>query len=121
VGARGSSGKAPVVDLSLSSDEGDLIADVSWDEAFAKMIFGDLNRDVFGPPDNGKIIILSDSDEEEKVHEEKATNAEAMPSSIVRSPASTASVDTDDAPTGVKNDNSDDCTPDQEADSSNSS
>jgi hypothetical protein len=48
--------------------------------------FGNLNRD-------GKIIILSDSDEEEEVREEKATDAEATPSSTVRSRASTTSMD----------------------------
>jgi hypothetical protein len=64
---RGSSGKALVVDLSLSSDEGDLIADVSQDEEFTTKLFGDLNRDVLGPPGDDNIIILSDSDEEEDV------------------------------------------------------
>jgi hypothetical protein len=90
---RGSSEKAPVVDLSSSSDEGDLIADVSWNEAFTRRLFGDLNRDILGPPGDGKIIILNDSYEEEQVHEEKAADTEAAPSSVVRSPASTASVD----------------------------
>jgi hypothetical protein len=64
---RGSFGKALVVDLSLSSDEGDLIADVSRDEEFTTRLFGDLNRDVLGPPGDDNIIILSDSDEEEDV------------------------------------------------------
>jgi hypothetical protein len=68
VGARGSSGKTPVVDLSLSFDEGDLIADVSRDEEFARRLFGDLNHNVLGPLDDGMIIILNDSDEEMKVH-----------------------------------------------------
>jgi hypothetical protein len=44
----GSSGKTPVVDLSSSSDEGDLIADVSQDEEFARNFFDDLNHDVLG-------------------------------------------------------------------------
>jgi hypothetical protein len=79
-----------VVDLSSSSDEGDLIADVSRDEKFARKLFGNLNRDVLGPPGDGKIIILSDSDEEEEVRKEKIADAEAAPSSAVRSPASTA-------------------------------
>jgi hypothetical protein len=82
-----------VVDLSLSSDEGDLITDVPRDEAFARRLFGDLNHDVIGPLDDGKIIILSDSDEEEEVNEEKAANTEAALSSTVRSLASTASAD----------------------------
>jgi hypothetical protein len=119
VGARGSSGKAPVVNLSSSSDEGDLTIDVSRDEAFARRPFGDLNRDVLGPPNNSKTIILSDSDEEEEVREEKAANAEAVPSSAARSLASTTSADAYDAPMEVENDNSDGRTPDQEANGSN--
>jgi hypothetical protein len=84
--------KAPVVDLSSSSDEEDLIVDVSHDEEFARRLFGDLNRDFLGPPDDSKIIILSDSDEEEEeVSEEKTTDIKAMPSSAARSPAPTAS------------------------------
>jgi hypothetical protein len=117
----GSSERAPVVDLSSSSDEGGLIADVLWDEAFVGRLFGDLNHDVLGPPSDGRIIILSNSDEEEELHEEKSIDAKTVPSSIVKSPASTASTDVDDAPPKVKNDNSDDRTPDQEADGSNNS
>jgi hypothetical protein len=82
-----------VVDLSSSSDEGDLIADVSRGDEFAGRLFGDLNRDVIGPPDDDKIIIISDSDEEGEVHEEKAVDAEAAPSSAARSPVPTASTD----------------------------
>jgi hypothetical protein len=82
-----------MMDLSSSSDEGDLIADVSRDEEFIRRLFGDLNRDVHGPPDDAKIIILSDSDEEEEVREEKATDVEAAPASAVWFPASTASAD----------------------------
>jgi hypothetical protein len=73
--------------------------------------FGDLNRDVLGPLDYGKIIILSDSDEEEEdVHEKKTTSTEDAATSAAVNPASTASANADDAPTGVKNDNSDDRT-----------
>jgi hypothetical protein len=89
----GSSGKTPVVNLSSSFDEGDLIVDISRDEEFAKSLFGDLNRDILGPLDTGKIIILNDSNEKEDVHEEKAADVKAMPSSAVRSPAPTASTD----------------------------
>jgi hypothetical protein len=46
------------------------------------------------------------------VHEEKSTGAEDATASTAINPASTASAD---APTGVKNDNSDDQGPDQEA------
>jgi hypothetical protein len=38
-----------VVDLFSSFDEGDLIANVLWDEEFARKLFGDLNRDILGP------------------------------------------------------------------------
>jgi hypothetical protein len=80
----GSSKKAPVVDLSSSSDEGDP----------PRRLFGDLNHDFLGPPSDSKIIILSDSnEEEEEMREEKVTDAEATPSSAARSPAPIASAD----------------------------
>jgi hypothetical protein len=85
-----------VVDLSSSSNEGDLIADVSRDKAFTRRPFGNLNCDVLGPPGDSKIIILNDSDEEEEVREEKAIDVEAAPSFAVRSPATTASADDTD-------------------------
>jgi hypothetical protein len=69
-------GKAPVMDLSSSSDDEGLITDVSWDEEFTRRLFGDFNRDVLGPSGDGKIVILSDSDEEEEVREEKTTGTE---------------------------------------------
>jgi hypothetical protein len=83
----GPSKNVPVVDLSSSSDEEGLIPDTSQDEEFAKRLFGDLNCDILGPLDDGKIIILSDSDdEEEELREEDAVNAKVVPSSVVRSP-----------------------------------
>jgi hypothetical protein len=106
-----------MVDLSSSLDEEDLIPDTSWDEEFTKKIFSDLNRDVLGPPDDGNIIILTDSDEEEDVRKEDVTNIEVMPSSTARILASTTSTaDTDEAPRGVQDDNSGNRTPDSEAD-----
>jgi hypothetical protein len=54
-----------VIDLSSSSDEEDLIADTSHDFEFTQRLNGELNRAVLGPSDDGKIIILSDSNEEE--------------------------------------------------------
>jgi hypothetical protein len=75
-----------VVNLSSSFDEEDLIADVSWDEEFTRRLFGDLNHNFLGPPNDGKIIIINDSDEEEEVREEKAApNIKAVPSSATRS------------------------------------
>jgi hypothetical protein len=64
------SGNILVIDLSSSSDEEDFVADTSRDEDFPKRLFGDLNHDVPRPPSDGKVIILSDSDKEEEVHEE---------------------------------------------------
>jgi hypothetical protein len=90
--------KVLVVDLSSSSDKECLIPDTSQDEEFTRILFGDLNRAVLGPSDDGKVIILSDFDEEEEVHEEDAVDVEAAPSSAVKSPVPTAS--TDDADKG---------------------
>jgi hypothetical protein len=110
-----------VVDLSSSSDEEDLITDVSWDEEFIKILFDDLNRDVLGLPGNGKIILSDSDEEEEEVRKEKTTGTEDVATFAVVNPASIASADADDAPTGVKNDNSDDHTLDQEVDGNNGS
>jgi hypothetical protein len=91
------------VDFSPSSNEGDLIADVSRDEEFTRRLFGDLKHDVLGPPNDSKIIILSDSDEEEEeVREEKTTDAKDATTSAAVNPASITFADADDAPTGVK-------------------
>jgi hypothetical protein len=101
-----------VIDLSSSSDQEDLITATSHDFEFTQRLFGELNRDVLGSLDDDKIIILSDFDEEEVC--EKAANIEDVAASAAVNPASTAFADanTDDAPTGAKNVNSDDQTPD---------
>jgi hypothetical protein len=109
-----------VIDLSSYSDEEDLIAATSRDFEFTQRLFGELNCVVLGLPDDIKIIILSDSDEEEMC-EEKTTSTEDVAASARVNPASTASVDTDDGPMGTKNDNSDDQAPDQEAGDDNDS
>jgi hypothetical protein len=97
----GPSEKVLMVDLSSSSDEEGLIPDTSWDVEFTKNLFGDLNHDVLGPPGDDKIIILNDSsEEEEEVRKEKTIGAEDVPSFATRSPISTITTDTDDAPTG---------------------
>jgi hypothetical protein len=68
----GPSGTALVVDLSSPSDGEEPIHDIAHDFEFAQRLFGELNHDLLGPPDNAKVIILSDSDEEkEEAHEEK--------------------------------------------------
>jgi hypothetical protein len=89
-----------MVDLSSSLDEEGLIPNTSRDKKLVRRLFGDLNHRVLGPPSDGKVIILSNSDDEEEVHEEHATDAEAAPSSTVKSLASTAS--TDDVATANK-------------------
>jgi hypothetical protein len=81
----GPSEPVPVVDLTLSSGEEDSVADTSRDEEFARKLFGDLNRDILGSSGNGKIIIISDSDDEDETHKDAAVNAEAAPPSAANS------------------------------------
>jgi hypothetical protein len=97
-----------MVDLTSSSGEEDFFADTSWDEELTRKLFGDLNRDILGPPGDGKIIVLSDCDDEDEAHEDVTVNAEAAPPSAVNSPVTPASTsDTDETPDGVQDDNSD--------------
>jgi hypothetical protein len=101
-------------------DEECLIPDILRDEEFTKKLFGDLNHDVLGPPSDGKIIVLSDFDEEEEeVCEEKTTDTKTTATSAAVNPASTTFADVNDAPARVKNDNSNDRTLDQEANGGN--
>jgi hypothetical protein len=109
-----------VIDLSSSSDEEDLITDISHDFEFAQRLYGELNRAVLGPPGDDKIIILSDFDEEE-VRKENTNDTKDVAASAAVNPASTASTDTDDAPIGAKNDNRDNQVPDQETGGDNDS
>jgi hypothetical protein len=98
---QGGSKKTLVIDLSSSSDEDDLIATTSHDFEFAQRLYGELNRAVLRPPDDGKIIVLSDSNKED-VREEKTTSTEDVATSIAVNLASTTSTDADDAPMGAK-------------------
>jgi hypothetical protein len=87
----GPSKKALVIDLSSSLDEEYFIADTSRDFEFAQRLYGKLNRAFLGPPGDGKIIILSDSDEEnEEVHEVKSTSPKDAAASAAVNLASTA-------------------------------
>jgi hypothetical protein len=63
--SRGASKKALLIDLSSSPDEEDLIVDTSHDFEFTQTLYNELNRVILGSPDDSKIIIFSDSDEEE--------------------------------------------------------
>jgi hypothetical protein len=96
------------VDLDLSSGEEDSIADTSRDEEFTSKLFGDLNRDILGPPGDGKLIVISDFDDEDETHEDAAVNAEAAPPSVANSADSpTSASDVDETPDGVSDDNAD--------------
>jgi hypothetical protein len=96
------------VDLTLSPSEEDFVADTSRDEEFARKLFGDLNYDILGLPDDGKIIVISDSDDEDETHEDAAVNAEAAPPSAANSADSpTSASDVDETPDGVSDDNAD--------------
>jgi hypothetical protein len=118
---QGGSGKAPVIDLSSSLDDEDIIAATSRDFEFTQRLFGDLNCVVLGPPDDGKVIILDDSDEEKEAQEEKTACTELATISAAVNLTLTASTDIDDALVGAKNDNSDDQGPNQEAGGGNDS
>jgi hypothetical protein len=97
-----------MVDLASPSGEEDFFADTSRDKELTRKLFGDLNRDILGPPGDGKIIVLSDSDDEVEAHEDAATNAEVAPPSAVNSPVTPASAsDADETPNGVQDDSSD--------------
>jgi hypothetical protein len=111
----GSSGKVPLIDLSLSSGEENFIADTSHDAEFTKKLFGDLNRDILGPPGDGKVNILDDSNEEKEAQEEKTAGTKPATTSAAVNLASTASADVDDAPVRARINNSDNQGPDQEA------
>jgi hypothetical protein len=109
-----------MIDLSSSSDEKNFIVHTSRDAELTKKLFGDLNRDILGPPGDGKIIILDDSDVENKAQEEKTAGIESTSASASADPASSSPASADDAPVGAKIDNSDDHWPDQEADGGDS-
>jgi hypothetical protein len=79
-----------VIDLSLSSDEEDLITATSRDFEFVQRLFAELNHAILGPPGDGKVIFLDDSDEEKEVQEEKTIDTEPVATSAAVNPASTA-------------------------------
>jgi hypothetical protein len=43
-----------------------LVVDTSRDEEFTRKLFDELNRDILGPPNDGKIIIIDDSDDNDE-------------------------------------------------------
>jgi hypothetical protein len=97
-----------IVDLASSSGDEDSFTDTSRDEDLARKLFDDLNRDILGSPGDGKIIVLSDSDDEDEAHEDVAINAEAAPPSAANSADTpTSAPDADETPDGVQDDNID--------------
>jgi hypothetical protein len=96
------------VDPTLSLGKEDFIADTSRDEEFARKLFGELNRDILRPPGDGKIIVISDSDDDDETHEDAAINAEAAPPSAANSVDSpTSASDADETTDRLSDDNAD--------------
>jgi hypothetical protein len=87
----GASGVTPVSGPSL------LVVDTSRDEEFTRKLFGDLNRDILGPPGDDKIIIIEDSDDDDEVQEEGTTDIDptTVPASAVDAPAGTSVTNSD--------------------------
>jgi hypothetical protein len=93
--------------VDLSSEEEDA-SDTSQGEDIARKLFDDLNCGLMGPPNDGSVIIINDSEEEEEVCEDDRVDAEVVPSFVRNSSAPFASVSAnDDAPNGVQDDSSD--------------
>jgi hypothetical protein len=74
------------------------ITDTSHDEVIARKFFDDLNRNILGPPNDGKVIILDDYDDD----------GEAQEGTTAKIESTAAPASADDAPAEVKIDNSDD-------------
>jgi hypothetical protein len=104
----GPSEPVPIVDLASSSGEENSFADTSRDEELVRKLFGDLNRDILGPPGDGKIIVFSDSNDEDEAHEDAAVNAEAAPPSAANSSDTpTSAPNANETPDGVQDGNTD--------------
>jgi hypothetical protein len=100
---------ALVIEISSSSDEEDFLNDVARGTKFAKQLFGDLNRDFLRPPDDDKVIVISNFDEETEAREETPAEAKVAPSAAAgKSSTPTASpTDVDENPRATPNDSSD--------------
>jgi hypothetical protein len=79
-------------------DPSSFIIDISCDEELGRKLFEDLNRDILGPPGDGKIIVIDDSDDDGEAQEEKTADIEST----------TAPASADDAPVEARIGNSDD-------------
>jgi hypothetical protein len=87
-------------------DPSSFIVDSSCDEELSRKFFDDLNHDILGPPGDGKIIVLDDSNDNGEAQEEKTAGIKFT----------TAPASADNAPKEAKIGNSDDQGLDQEAD-----
>jgi hypothetical protein len=83
-----------------------LVVDTSRDEEFTRKLFGDLDHDILDPPGDGKIIIIDDSNDDDKAQVEGMAGIDPT-----IAPASAT-----DAPSRARVANSDDQGSDQEAD-----
>jgi hypothetical protein len=77
--------------VTLVSGPSLLVVDTSRDEEFTRKLFGDLNRDILGPPGDGKIIIIDDFDDDNEVQEEGTTDIDPqqfllLPSMLLQVP-----------------------------------
>jgi hypothetical protein len=97
-----------VIDLSSSSNQEDFFVDTSWDGEFTRRLFGDL----LGPSDDGKVILLSDSNEEEEAHEKTIIDADVAPYAAAKySTPAASTADVDEDLWKMQDDNSDDLAP----------
>jgi hypothetical protein len=63
-----------------TEDEDWDVSDTSWDEEIICKLYGDLNRDLLGPPGDGQVIVICDSEEEEQ--DDNHTDVNVVPSSL---------------------------------------
>jgi hypothetical protein len=94
------------------------IVDTSHDDELARKLFGNLNHDILGPPGDGKIISLNDSDKHGEEQEEKLSISNPASADDAPASANDAPTSADDAPAEARINNSDDQGPDEEADGS---
>jgi hypothetical protein len=89
----------------------------SRDFEFAQHLYGELNRDILGPPGDGMIIIINDSDEEEEAREETTVDAKVAPSTATVKPStpSASPANADEDPRAMTDDSNDDLAPGQDA------
>jgi hypothetical protein len=83
-----------MIDLSSPSDEEGFVADTSRVFEFTQRLYAELNRDFLGPVGDDKVIILSDSDEEQEEACEKSVGGEdAVVSTAVNTVSTTSTND----------------------------